>query len=543
MVAGAGGVGGHGGPVRALSAPRLATLLGTWHAAAPAGRSASLHQALARRITALVLDGRIGVGVRLPAERALSEALAVSRTTVAGAYALLRESGFGESRRGSGSYTALPGGVGAHSAGGWSAGGWSAGGWLAGTGEVEGADPEELIDLMCAAPSVRLPELQSALRGAAEQLPRFIGTGGYAPYGLPALRQVIADNYTARGLPTEPGQILVTSGAQGAITLVSRLLLRAGDRVVVEAPSYPNALDTFRAAQARLVPVPVPAAASAVPRAAPGAGSDAASADAPDTALEETLTQVRPRLVYAIPLFQNPTGRVMDPDRQAALARAARRAGSWVLADETLIDTALDRPVPEPFGAAVRPADAEAVVACGSLAKSFWGGLRIGWLRGPARMVHELAAARAAADLASPVLDQLAAVEVLSGRPDAAGTLAAQTLARHREDWLDQRAALIRAVDEAFPQWAYEVPEGGLCLWIRMDREEASALAYRARTHGLLLHAGPRFGADPGTFERYLRLPFTQPVPVLDEAVRRLVLATKVPGPRQPGEYRADLVA
>lgn len=528
MVA-AGGVGGSGGPVRALSAPQVATLLGTWQGPA-AGRPVPLHQALARRITALVLDGRIGVGVRLPAERALSEALAVSRTTVAGAYSLLRESEFCESRRGSGSYTALPGGVGAH----------SAGGWLAGTDPADGSDPAELIDLMCAAPLVRLPELQTALRGATEQLPRFIDTGGLAPYGLPALRRAIAEHYTARGLPTEPGQILVTNGAQGAITLVSRLLLRPGDRVVVEAPSYPNALDTFRAAQARLVPVPVPA-----PEAASEAGApDAASAEPLDDALEETLTQLRPRLVYSIPFFQNPTGRVMDPERQAALARAARRAGSWVLADETLIDTALDRPVPQPFGIAVRPADAEAVLACGSLAKSFWGGLRIGWVRGPSRLVHELAAARAAADLASPVLDQLAAVEVLAGgHSGPVGTLAGQTLARHRELWLEQRAALIKAVGEAFPQWTFRVPEGGLCLWVRMDREEAGALTYRARTHGLLLHAGPRFGADPGTFERYIRLPYTQPVPVLEDAVRRLVLATHAPGPRQPGDEHADLVA
>jgi DNA-binding transcriptional MocR family regulator len=528
--------------VRVLKAPQVATLLGTWRVAASAGRSAPLHQALAQRITALLLDGRIGVGARLPAERALSEALAVSRTTVAGAYALLRESGFCESRRGSGSYTALPGGVGAHSAGGWH----SDAGVSGGAGPDDGADPAGLIDLMVAAPLVRLPELQTALRGAAEQLPRFVDTGGLAPYGLPALRQAVAEDYTARGLPTEPGQILVTNGAQGAITLISRLLLRPGDRMVVEAPSYPNALDSFRAAQARLVPVPVP---TPEPEPAPGATSSETHADAPDNALEEALTQLRPRLVYSIPFFQNPTGRVMDPERQAALARAARRAGSWVLADETLIDTALDRPVPHPFGAAVRPADAEAVLACGSLAKSFWGGLRIGWVRGPARMVHELAAARAAADLASPVLDQLAAVEVLTGSRAGAGTggtgrtLAEQTLARHRELWLEQRAALVEAVREAFPQWTFRVPEGGLCLWIRMDREEAGALTYRARTHGLLLHAGPRFGADPGTFERYIRLPYTQPVPVLGEAVRRLALAARVPGPRRPGEHRADLVA
>jgi DNA-binding transcriptional MocR family regulator len=169
------------------------------------------------------------------------------------------------------------------------------------------------------------------------------------------------------------------------------------------------------------------------------------------------------------------------------------------------------------------------------MAKSFWGGLRIGWLRGPVRIVHELAAARAAMDLASPILDQVAAVAVLRGDQGY--------LDEHRRAWREQRAALMQAVSETFPAWTYRVPEGGLCLWLRMDREEATALSQRAQSHGLLLHAGPRFGADAGTFERYVRLPYVQPPEVLREAVRRLDLARALPGPRHASDHRADLVA
>jgi DNA-binding transcriptional MocR family regulator len=463
-----------------LGATHLAQQLGPWRGADGAARGKSLQAALAERITALVLDGRIAVGVRLPAERTLSDAAGVSRTTVTAAYALLRDSGFAVSRQGSGTYTALPDRTSAGLTGGWH-------------DSVRG---EHVIDLMSAAPMAPLPEVQVALRCAAEQLPAHSGVADYMPYGLDALREAIADRYCARGLPTSPDQILVTAGAQSAITLVGRLLLRPGDRVLVEGPSYPNALDTFRAVQARLMPVPL--------------DGDGWVADS----FEDALGQLRPRLAYAIPHFQNPTGHLMDPDMQASIARAARRAGTWLLADETVTEVALDVPTPPPFATTIRPADAESVLVCGSMGKSFWGGLRIGWLRGPARIVHELAAARAAMDLASPMIDQLVAASILRGEQDY--------IEEHRREWREQRAVLMRAVDETFPDWTYRVPEGGLSLWVRMDRDDATALSQRAQTHGVMVHAGPRFGADPGTFERYLRLPYVQPPDMLREAVRRL---------------------
>jgi DNA-binding transcriptional MocR family regulator len=317
----------------------------------------------------------------------------------------------------------------------------------------------------------------------------------------------------------------VTSGAQGAISLTARLLLRGGDRVLVESPTYPNALDTFRAQQARPVPVPMDEDGWA------------------DGAFESTLTQLRPRLAYIVPHFQNPTGLVMDEERQASIARAARRAGAWLLADETMTDTGIGAGVtagvgpgrPMPFAASVGPADAERVLVCGSLAKSFWGGLRVGWLRAPSRVVHELAATRAALDIASPILDQLAGLAVLRGEEGH--------LEGHRRQWIEQRGTLMRAVDATFPEWEYRVPDGGLCLWVRMDRDDATTLAHRAQTHGLLVHAGPRFGTDPGTFERYIRLPYTLPSEQLEEAVRRLALARQVTGPMAMASHRSDLVA
>lgn len=465
-------------------------------------RAKPLQSALAERITALVLDGRLPLGSRLPAERALSTALGVSRTTVTAAYSQLRESGFTVSRQGSGSYVSLPESVTAR-----------AGGWRA----VHDGFDSGVIDLTTASPVAPLPTLQAALRSAAEQLPSLADLNGCMPYGFNPLREAIAERYTAHGLPTAPDQILVTNGSQGAITMIARLLCGPGDRVLVESPSYPNALDTFRAAGTRPMPVPLDARGWT-----PGG-------------YESALAQMRPRLAYLIPHFQNPTGHLMAPDMQASVARAAHRAGTWLLADETVTEVALDVPIPPPFVTTIRPGDADSVLVCGSMSKSCWGGLRIGWLRGPARVVHELAAARAAMDLSSPVLDQVAATAVLRGDQSYSE--------EHRKAWREQRAALAAAVRQTFPHWTFRMPEGGLSLWIRMDNEEATLLSKRAQTHGVLVHAGPRFGADAGTFERFVRMPYVLRPEQLREAVRRIDLARSAPGPRHASDYRADLVA
>ena len=492
------------GTASPLSATQLARLLGPWRVVGASDEQRSARHALAERIRSLVLDGRVAVGARLPAERPLSETLQVSRTTVTAAYALLTEQGYAAARRGSGTFTALPERLLARSSGGW-----------------QYSDDPDVLDLTCAAPPSPLAELRAATAWAAERVP-MAGMRAYLPYGLPELREAIAERYTQRGLPTLPDQILVTAGAQGAITLVSRLLLRGGDRVLVEGPSYPNALDSLSASRARLSPVPLDESgwmdgARRIP-------------------LAHATERLSPRLVYSIPHFHNPTGLLMPPETAGPLARAARRAGAWLLADETVTDTALDVPVPPPFGAAVSAGDTERLLVCGSLGKSFWGGIRMGWLRASTRMVHELAAARASLDLASPVLDQLIAVAVIRegmGVPDD-----------RRAEARGKREVLESALREAIPDWTWRTPVGGHCLWVRLaEGEESTSLVYRAGTHGVLLQSGPRFGADPGTYERYLRLPFTLEPDAIRTAVTRLAAARTALGPLRAPAARRDLVA
>ncbi|MBH5338737.1 PLP-dependent aminotransferase family protein [Streptomyces pactum] len=460
---------------RTLGSRQLAALLPDPAEVRPAYRH------LARAISALITDGRIALHVRLPAERELATALGTSRPTVTAAYDLLRESGYAHSRRGSGTWTALPEGTAP-----------------SGVTRVL-APPDTAIDLARAAPGLPEHVLREALLRAAPELAAHAHTPGYHPYGLPALRAAVAERFTRRGLATVPEQVLVTSGAQHALTLVLGLLSRPGDRVMVESPSYPNALEALRRAGLRPVSVPV---------------TDEGW-DIEITA--STLRQVVPRLAYLIPDFHNPTGALMPAEGRVRVLEAARRSGTWLVIDETLAGLALDVPAPQPFACHAGPGGAGRVITIGSMSKSYWAGLRVGWLRAPARLVTELAGQRIATDLGGSVLDQLLALTLLDR--------AAEVLPPRMEQLRVQRAALTAALTEHLPRWSWRVPPGGLSLWADLGAPVAPELAERALDHGVRIESGACFAADPGLFDRRLRIPYTAPPTTLREAVRRLAAA------------------
>ncbi|MGY4988565.1 MocR-like transcription factor YczR [Streptomyces nigrescens] len=460
---------------RALGSRQLAAMLPHPSGTRPAYRH------LARAISALILDGRIALHVRLPAERELATALRTSRATVTAVYDLLRESGYAHSRQGSGTWTALPDG-------------------RVPSGITRLLGPQDTaIDLARAAPGLPEQTLTDALAQIAPQLAEHAHTPGYHPYGLPELRAAIAERFTRRGLATLPEQILVTSGAQHALTLVLGLLSRPGDRIMVENPSYPNALDAMRRGRLRTVSVPVT-----------DTGWDI-------EIIESTLRQVVPQLAYLIPDFHNPTGLLMPEHERVRVLSAAQRSGTWLVIDETLADLALDVPAPPPFASHAAPGGTGQVITIGSMSKTHWGGLRIGWLRAPARLVTELAGQRVATDMGGSVLDQLLALALLA----RAGDLLPPRLEQMRR----QRAALTTALTEHAPQWTWQLPPGGLSLWVDLGEPIASALAERALDYGVRIEGGAYFATDPGLFEQRLRIPYTTPPDTLREAVHRMATA------------------
>ena len=217
--------------LRRISAASLVRSLGVWRSD---GAGGSTYRRLAERVRLLILDGRLPLEVTLPGERELAAALMVSRTTVTAAFRQLRDEGFLDSRQGAGARTRLPQEPAQRR-----------------EGLLAHGDNPEAIDLASAAmPAFEV--VHQAYAKALAQLPAHLPSHGYEPTGLPALRAIIAQRYTDRGLPTTPDQILVTNGAQHAVALLLRLTTGPGDRVLIDHPTYPHAIDAILRAAAEM---------------------------------------------------------------------------------------------------------------------------------------------------------------------------------------------------------------------------------------------------------------------------------------------------
>lgn len=467
-----------------LSARALSAILGDWRQ-----HSGTLSVALADRIRLLILDGRISLGARLPAERTLAEREGVSRTTVAAAYSRLRDTGYLVSRRGSGSVATLPAGDALN---------------------FDAVDSPELLDFSKATLPA-LPAVVDAAEAAVARLPQHLGLAGFDLYGLDDLRQALADRYTARGLPTSPDEIMVTLGAQHAIALLATTLIGRGDRVLVENPSYPHAVEAFVAAGARLVGLPVSAEV----------GWD-------DESIQQVFPRSAPAVGYLMPDVHNPTCRIMPDAQRARIAELADRHGTRLIIDETMADLVFAGEAPAPM-AMLSPR----IITVGSVGKSIWGGIRLGWVRADRDTITALARSRPPGDLGSPTFEQLLLLELLP-RYDA--------LVRLRRDQLMAGERLLRGlVTERMPLWRMPEVEGGLVLWTNLGRPVASELALLARSEGVQIGAGPRFGMD-GAFERFVRLPFCYPEPLIRRAVDGLARAWDRLGDARPSADRGALL-
>lgn len=458
-----------------LNAQRITTLVGDFD------RSPA-YAGLAEALRLLIGDGRIGIDVRLPSERELAPALGVSRTTVTRAYALLRDAGYAVARQGSGTRTRVPGGrVRAHD-----------------RALMPTADDPDVIDLSTTAPTAP-PEIAAAYAVAHAELTPYLAGTGYFPLGVERLREVIATHYESQGVPTHPDQVVITNGAVSATALAARTLTRPGDKVLVESPSYPNAVQAVRSRGARVV---------------------RADVDPHAYDLDAVIAQVRQAeasMAYLVPDFHNPTGHLMDDAHRARLAQALRASGTVAVVDETsramILDPDLEATMPRPF-AAHSP---EALTVSG-ISKTRWGGIRVGWLRAPEAWVERLINTRVSLDLGAPVLEQLVVTHLLT---DAAG------LAATRERARSQRDALVAALAEHLPSWTVRVPRGGLSLWCELPTPSGTALAHAAQELGVVVTPGPVFATDGG-LDRFVRLPFVLDEATLTEAVVRLTAAWAV---------------
>jgi DNA-binding transcriptional MocR family regulator len=447
-----------------------------------------LHRKLSDALRSAVETGRLHAGDRLPSERDLAVRLAVSRSTVVTAYDALRAERVLESRQGSGTR-------------------------IRGRATADRADPlqhftvspiyrtlidarDDVISLACATFPAHHRVAEAITDVVTEQGDKLLAHNGYLPGGLPALREALATMLTGHGTPTAPDQILVTTGAQQAISLATTMLVGAGDEVIVEAPSFSGTLDVFRTRGARLTPIPV-------------------DDDGVDVrAVTAAVAAGNPAAIYVMPTFHNPTGVLLAANRRRDLAELVVERGVPLVEDNALENAPLDDERLPPI-AAYAPPDAP-VLSAGSFSKAAWGGLRVGWLRGPAPLIGRLAELKAMNDLGSPLFDQAVAARIVPHL---------DTMRVDHRNMLNRQLGVVSdLLLELLPSWRWNRPKGGPSLWVELPSGSASAFSQVALRCGVEVIPGDLM-SPTGDDRRHLRLPFTAEPPVLEETIRRLAQA------------------
>jgi len=447
--------------------------------------SGPLHARLSRAIQSAIQRGLIMPGSRLPAERELAKALTVSRTTVVTAYTALRQAAWVESRRGSGTFACMRSlganairrdGIDASSS----------------AFDLLQNETSDVIDMTigCAFPLTDLPK--SLFRLPDDEHDALIMDRLYYPRGLLALREAIAEHYNGINLVTSARQILVTNGAQQALSLLGSLYLQRGDTVLIEDPTYYGAVDAFRAAGARLSSLPV--------------GKEGVS----PTILRERISSTAARLVYLTPTFQNPTGSVMPVLARKAIAKIATELGTPVIDDCCLSDVVLDGEVPPPLAFY---GDPETLITVGGLSKLMWPGLRVGWIRAAENVIERLARVKTAFELGSSLLTQAIAVQLIAAIPEARRLRRIQLIPRRR--------ALVDLLKKHLPDWKFRTPAGSFFHWVELSEGDAREFSQVALRHGVAIMPGNTMSAA-GMQSRSVRLPYLSEPDTLRLGIERL---------------------
>jgi DNA-binding transcriptional MocR family regulator len=440
-------------------------------------------------------------GARVPAERTLAAVVGVSRGTVVACFDHLVEAGVLTRRQGAGTYVA-----GRPS---WAA--RPAGSSIATMLLRRVAQDRESIDLSVSAPG-DLRHLPRIDPNAAWQS---LDGHGLDPAGLPALRTEIARHLTeSQRLPTDPGQLVVTAGAQEALWLLGSAL--PVTRVLASCPTYPGLAAALASARAQLGCVP----------------SDVAGED--PTALERAGREPG-AVAFLMPTGHNPTGSVMPLLRRQAIAAVADAGRITVVEDLTLADLTLGEPavgapafsepafseqsqgVPRRDPPAPLAALSPRVIAIGSVSKVLWGGLRVGWIRAPEPLRDALIARKAALNLGTAMISQAMAARLLAA-------ISPGWLTAHRAALSQRRDQLTASLAAHLPAWRVQPPQAGLSLWAELPLATADAFAQAAARHGVTIMPGGAACAD-GQHRHFVRLSFAERQGTLELAVERLAVA------------------
>jgi 2-aminoadipate transaminase len=321
----------------------------------------------------------------------------------------------------------------------------------------------------------------------------------YTPVaGLASVREYLLDRQQRlQGLRPEPAELIVTSGGMECIALMCQALIDPGDAIAVEAPSYLGALMAFGGAEADVVAIPMDEAGLRV-----------------DVLAERLAAGLRPKFVYTIPEYQNPTGRTLPLERRRELVELCRRHGVLIFEDVAYRELSFDG-ASLPSLWSLGP---DVVLQAGTFSKTFSPGVRLGWAAGPPDVVAELAAAKQTTDQCAGGLGQRLVEEY--GRAGGFERHLPAARALYASHWAALSAALTRHMP-ADVGWTE--PTGGFLTWLTLP-EELDALAMRpaAVAAGVAYVPGPPFHVgDHG--HNTLRLSFSHLTEIeLETAVERL---------------------
>jgi len=332
-----------------------------------------------------------------------------------------------------------------------------------------------------------------------------------ATEGFDPLRAQIAHFMDGKGVDVAPDGLIVTTGSQQALDLIGKTLISPGDKVIVEGPTFLATIQCFRLYGADLVSAPVDGEGVRVDE------------------LERLIVQHKPKLVYLIPTFGNPSGATLNAERRRRVLELAVKHGTLIVEDDPYGDLYFDKAPPPSLMALSKdvPGSREHLVYCGSLSKVLSPGLRIGWMIGPAELLAKSVMCKQFSDAHTSTFAQVTAANYLAtGRmPDTLAKVRA--VYAKRRDVMD--AALRRELGDAI---TFTRPDGGLFFWVSLTGAngalaDAAVLARQAIEQGVAFVPGaPFFAENPDNST--LRLSFaTADEAKIEDGIRRLGVALR----------------
>lgn len=323
-----------------------------------------------------------------------------------------------------------------------------------------------------------------------------------ATEGFPALREGIAGFMGAKGASVAPEELIVTTGSQQALDLIGKTMISPGDKVIVEAPTFLATIQCFRLYGAQLIGAPIDA--------------DGVRVDV----LEQLILEHKPKLVYLIPTFGNPSGATLSLDRRRKVLDLAQRTGTLVVEDDPYGELYFDAPPPPSLLAlsATVPGSRDCLAHCGSFSKILSPGLRVGWLIAPAQLLAYATMCKQFSDAHTSNLTQAIAAHYLTlDRLDAALAVVRTTYAERARVMAE---CLRQELGDAI---SFNQPQGGMFFWARLGgNRDAAEMAKRAIDKLVAFVPGaPFFAEQPDRSS--LRLSFaTADVDKIRDGIRRL---------------------